>query len=338
MITPKPGRVLLTRMKFIGDVILTTPIIESVRAALPGAYIAYLGAKDAVSLLGGNPYLDEVISYDTDASGLPEFLRVVGLLRRRKFDLAIDMFNNPRSALLTRVSGATVRVGLERSVRASLYTVRVRDDGSPKTPVEFHSQFLKAVGIPSVATTTRMYLTPDELEQARAMVPDGDGPLIGLHPGATWPAKRWLPERFAALADEIQRRGARVMLTAGPNDMDAIREVLEATVNPPSVLPVVPLRQLAAAISCCSAYVSNDAGPMHISAALGVPTIGIFGPGEENIWFPYSASAGNVAFRHNVECHPCHKDFCPREGSGYMECMRGLEIELILSSLARFLR
>ena len=330
-----PQRVLLTRLKFIGDVILTTPIIESVRMALPDAFIAYLGGKEAVSLLEGNEYLSEIIPYDFGASGGREFARVVKLLRRRRFDLTIDMFNNPRSALLTWLSGAPVRVGLERSVRSALYTVRVRDDGQPKTPVEFHAQFLKAIGIPSTATMTRITLLEDEREQALRMIPDGSGPLVGIHPGATWPAKRWLPERFAALADELQERGARVFFSAGARDLEVIREVLESTGRPPMVLPVMPLRQLAAVISWCNAFVSNDAGPMHISAALGVPTIGIFGPGEENIWFPYEKSKGHVAVRHDVPCHPCHKDFCPRAGEGFMECMKQLEVERVIEALKR---
>jgi ADP-heptose:LPS heptosyltransferase len=243
------------------------------------------------------------------------------------------MFNNPRSALLTWASGARVRVGLDRKGRGALYTVRVADDGRPKTPVEFHNQFLRAAGIIPTAVRTELFLRDDERAEAAEDIPDGPGPLVGIHPGATWPAKRWPAERFAAVADRLAGLGCRVMLTGGPHDAETVRQVLEAGRSAPHVLPPVPLRRLAAAISWCDAYVSNDAGPMHIAAALDVPTIGIFGPGEENIWFPYDPSRGHRALRKDVPCHPCHKDLCPWDGERHMECMKLLPAEEVVSAV-----
>jgi heptosyltransferase-2 len=326
-------RILLTRLRFIGDVVLTTPILRSVRNAFPGAYIAYLGDREAVSLLENNPSLDEILPYDFSRPAILEQIRVARVVRSRHFDLVIDMFNNPRSALLTFATGAPVRVGLERKGRGALYTVRVTDDGAPKTAVQFHNQFLRAAGITPTAEATEIFLTSEEREAIHAMLPEGSGPLVGIHPGATWPAKRWFPEQFAALSDGLQKRGVRVFLTSGPNDTDTIRQVLEASSIVPHVLPVLRLRQLAAAISWCDVYVSNDAGPMHIGPALGVPTVGLFGPGEENIWFPYDPSLGHSALRKNVPCHPCHKDFCPREEEGYMECMKLLGVDEVFAAV-----
>jgi ADP-heptose:LPS heptosyltransferase len=93
------------------------------------------------------------------------------------------------------------------------------------------------------------------------------------------------------------------------------------------------LRELAAVISLCRAFVSNDAGPMHIAAAVGTPTIGIFGPGEEDIWFPYPAASGHRALRKDVPCHPCHLDFCNRPGEGFMECMKLLTPAEVLAAV-----
>ena len=318
-------------MKFIGDVILTTPIIRSVRAALPSAYIAYMGEKEAVSLLEHNPSLDEVIPFDFSVPSVVEQTRVGFLLRRRKFDLVIDLFGNPRSALLTYLSGARVRVGIDRPGRGKLYTMRIQDDGKPKTAIGFHEQFLRALGIPTDPARTEIILTNDERRNAarllasleeRAPVGDARPPIIGLHVGATWPAKMWLPERFGELADMIRSQlGAQVVLTAGPKDKETIARVVAAGSSALAV-PVLPLRQLAAVIAQCSVFVSNDAGPMHIAPAVGVPTIGLFGPGEDDIWFPYSRSDGHVPLRMDVPCHPCHLNFCNRTGNEYMECMK----------------
>jgi lipopolysaccharide heptosyltransferase II len=340
-------RILLTRMKFIGDVVLTTPIIRSVRNAFPGAYIAYMGEKNAVSLLEHNPSLDEIIPFDFSRPTMVEQPRVAWLLRRRKFDLAIDMFGNPRSALLTYLSGARIRIGPQRKGRGRLYTHPVADDGTAKTAVAFHNQFLRAAGIEPTAFRPEIFLTNDEKREARIYLQwldyehaplDLSRPIIGIHPGATWPAKRWLPERFGELADLLAAKlHAQILVTAGPNDDDAVAAMLKHSFVSVNVLRNLPLRQLAAVLSHCAAYVANDNGTMHIAAAVGTPTIGLFGPGEENIWFPYSAEEGHIALRRDVPCHPCHLDFCNRSGEGYMECMKLLTTEDVLAAVRRAL-
>ncbi|MCC6398985.1 MAG: hypothetical protein IT282_18370, partial [Bacteroidetes bacterium] len=96
--------------------------------------------------------------------------------------------------------------------------------------------------------------------------------------------------------------------------------------------------ELAALYAVSAAVLSNDAGPMHIAAAVGTPTIALFGPGEENIWFPYEASEGHRALRKDVHCHPCHLDFCNRTGDGFMECMKLLQVEEVVSAVLAALR
>jgi lipopolysaccharide heptosyltransferase II len=323
-----PRRILLTRLRFIGDIVLTTPAIENVRRAYPDAHIAYLGDRIALPLLEHNPHLNELIGYDLQRPSLFEQVRVGALLARKKFDLAIDFFGNPRSALVCRLSNARVRVGPERRGRGGLYTLQVKDDGIPKPAVDYHNATLAAAGIPVVTRTTRIYLTDSEkswgwrhVHTASFGSPSAK-PLVALHVGATWPAKRWLPERFAELADRIKKDlGADLVLLSGPNDRDAVEACRSKAKENVVVIPPLPLRHMAAVLSNCRVFVGNDAGPMHISAALGVPTIGIFGPGEENVWFPYETSAGHHALRKNVPCHPCHLDFCDKTGSEYMQCM-----------------
>lgn len=335
-------RILLTRMKFVGDIVLTTPVVQSVRHAFPEAFIAYMGDRSAVQLLEQNPHLDEIIPFDYSRLSIMEQPRVVWQLRRRKFDLAIDMFGNPRSALLTYLSGAAMRVGLARPGRGKLYTLQVHDDATPKTAVEFHNQLIRAVGIEPVDSNPAIYLSDDERREARIYLrwlgfednpTDFSRPIVGIHPGASWPAKRWLPERFAAVADMLAAKlGAQIVISSGPKDDDAVREVNARMASNGKILRNLPLRQLAAIISHCDVFISNDAGPMHIAAAVGTATIGLFGPGEENIWFPYAREAGHIALRKNVPCHPCHLDFCNRAGDGYMECMKLLSVDEVLET------
>jgi lipopolysaccharide heptosyltransferase II len=335
-------RVLLTRLKFIGDVVLTTPAVESVRAALPGAEIVYLAEREASSLLAHHPGVDEVIGFDFSRPAPAETARVVRVLRRHRFDLAVDFFSNPRSALLTYLSGARVRVGLDRGARRRLYTIRVRDDGRPKTAPEFHQQLLSVLGIPSAGRPPVLVVSGEERGRARRKIEEltgiglqgGRPPVVVLHAGGTWPAKLWMAERFAALADRAsQWLSASVLLSEGPGDGATIREVLARAHSAPRATGVLPLRELAALLAESTAVVSNDAGPMHIAAAVGTPTVGLFGPGQEEIWFPYERSLGHRALRRDVACHPCHLNICNRPGSDYMECMQRLEVEEVFEAL-----
>jgi heptosyltransferase-2/heptosyltransferase-3 len=274
--------------------------------------------------------------------------RVARLLRSRKFDLAIDLFGNPRSALLMYLSGAKTRVGPDRKGRGLLYTIRVSDDGRPKTAIAFHNQSIKAVGIEPAASRTEIFLTEHEREEGRAAIARalGDPSLgdpartvIGIHPGASWPAKKWFPERFAELIEAVrEKHRIPAVVTAGPNDSGSIDALRRALRTPIALISELPLRRLAAVIANCSAYVSNDAGPMHIAAAVGTPTIGIFGPGEDNIWFPYPREDGHSALRRDVPCHPCHLDICNREGEGFMECMRLMTVEEVLAAVEQVLQ
>jgi predicted lipopolysaccharide heptosyltransferase III len=329
-----PRRVLLTRLRFIGDVVLTTPLIRSVRNAYPDAFIAYCAERAAASLLEGNPALNEIIPYDYGSPSWREQLRVGRLLRRHRFDLVIDLFGNPRSAVLCLLSGASVRVGPARRGRGRFYTHRVADDGAPKTAIGFHNLSLAAAGIPPTATATELFLTHGERGAAAQLLREqcGKGPIVAVHPGATWPAKHWFPDRFAALIDRLAAAGLRTVVLAGPRDGTTVEGVRRAARTELTVLAGLPLRTMAAVLSHCAVFVGNDAGPMHISAAVGTPTIGLFGPGEDDIWFPYDPAAGHTALRRPVPCHPCHLDFCNREGEGYMECMKRLEVEEVAAA------
>jgi heptosyltransferase III len=340
-----PKRILVTRMKFIGDVVLTTPLLHSLRAAYPSARIAYMAETQACSLLEHHPAVDELVSYDFTRPAVLEQTRVALALRRSRFDIALDLFSNPRSTLLTYLSGARVRVGLARAGRGRLFTHQVQDDGTPKTAIQFHDQFLHAIGVTPTGTQPILVVTPEERESVRrrleTMAAPRGGPeavgnrrLVILHAGATWPAKQWGAEQYAKLAALLARStGVRILLTGGPRDDTTLREVEQKSQRTAQRIGALTLRELAALLSLADAFVGNDGGPMHIAAAVGTPTVGVFGPGEEQIWFPYPGSLGHRALREDVACHPCHLNVCNRPGELFMECMKKLTPEHVLDAV-----
>lgn len=326
-------KILLTRMKFIGDVVLTTPIIRTLRETYPDAYIAYLGDAKAVSLLEQNPYLNEIIAFDFSRKSLFYSLKMFLTLYAKKFDVVIDLFSNPRSAVLSFSTMAKVRVGGDARGRRRLYTHRVRDNGKEKTAIEYHYQSLEMIGITPLHYATQIFLTDEEKKEAGRLLQslgvDPSRKIVALHPGGTWPAKLWQKEKFAELARALAEKNIAVILTGGSADIPIVDDV--RLQSGALFLGSVPLRMLAAVYALCGAVVSNDCGAMHIAVAVGTPTVGIFGPGQDRIWFPYPAP--HIALRKHVPCNPCHLNVCDRKEDGYMECMRLLTVDEVLAAV-----
>lgn len=342
-------KILITRLRFIGDVVLTTPVIRAVRKKFPDSYIAYLADKNAISLLENNPYLDELIPFDFSWN-LKEQISFIKGLRSKKFDLVIDLFGNPRSAILSFLSGAKTRIGGKFGWRKYLYTHSIPRSEERKNAIKFHLDYLKPIGITFDEPLSRedmkteIFLNLDEKQWAKSYLKskgvDLDKKIVGIHPGATWPAKMWFKENFAELADRIALKlNANIVITHSEKETGLAIEVFNLTSRKNIfVLDALNLRQLASVLSLLDLYISNDCGPMHISVAVGTKTIGIFGPGEEDIWFPYSNSEGHKALRIDVECHPCHLDFCNREGENYMKCMKLLTVDMVFNEVVKLLK
>ncbi|CUS79079.1 lipopolysaccharide heptosyltransferase II [Candidatus Kryptonium thompsonii] len=342
-------KILITRLRFIGDIVLTTPVIRAVRKKFPNSYIAYLADKNAITLLENNPYLDELIPLDFSWT-LKEQLNFIKTLRTKKFDLVIDLFGNPRSAILSFLSGAKTRIGGEFGWRKYLYTHPIPRSEERKNAIKFHLDYLKPIGITFSEPLsyedmkTEIFLSHNEkswaTEYLKSKGIDLNKKTVGIHPGATWPAKMWFKENFAELANRIALKlNANVIITHSENETELAIEVFNLTSRKNIfVLDALNLRQLASVLSLVDLYISNDCGPMHISVAVGTKTIGIFGPGEEDIWFPYPNSEGHKALRVDVECHPCHLDFCNKEGENYMKCMKLLTVDMVFNEVVKLLK
>lgn len=333
-------KILVSRLRFIGDIVLTTPVIDALREKFPDSEMHYLGEKEGVALLENNPALNRIIPYNFNAPSIPEQIRVSMLLRREKYDIAIDLFGNPRSALLIYLSGAKTRIGGNFGWRGKTFThpMSIRER---LTSVMFHLRYLEPLGIEAHPRPTKIFLDNAEIGKAKQELQslglDGSKLLVGLHIGATWPAKVWPAKNFARLADLVTEwLGAQVLITRGPKDGKYIEEFRAAVRN--NYIDFAPgeLRRLAAALSWCDVYVSNDAAPMHISAAVGTPTVGIFGPGEPDIWFPYHRAAGHAAIKKNIDC--CHRDFCRLAGDDYMRCMKLISAEEVYETVEQILK
>ncbi|MDZ7372656.1 MAG: glycosyltransferase family 9 protein [candidate division KSB1 bacterium] len=332
-------RIVVSRLRFLGDVVLTTPLLRILKAKDRDVRIGYLVEEPYAPVLLHHPHVDVVWALKRRAGSLRREVGQVIQLRRevRAFrpDVSLDLLGMPRSALLLYLCGSPARIGGPYRVRRHLYTHVVQHAEPQISAVHYHLENLRPLGIqgPFAAEDLRTFVRvlPEEVAYVRRSFSlDRDRrPLIGLHPGATWPAKRWFPERFGALASALHSQlGARVVLTTGPGEEELVRRVVEAANGSAQALPVLGLRHLAALLSQLDAYVANDCGPMHLAVAVGTPTIGLFGPSEPRIWFPYRREEGHVALHHPCPAHPCHRDVCD-----HLSCFRDLPVQEVLEAV-----
>ena len=320
-------RVLLVRPRFIGDVCLTLPALEAVRAACPSARIAYVVERPAAPLLEGDPRVEELIVAEP-GGGARAGAGLAARLRRFAPEVAIDFFCNPRTALWTFLSGARVRVGYpNKGWRSALYTHHVR----PRTlsATGFHLASLAALGWPERAGAPRLHVgAAARAEAARELEALGVPPgarCVGFHPGARWMTRRWDPANFAALAERFlahDREGV-ALVTGGPDDAGIVAGVIER-LDRRRARAVVgwPLARFVALQERCRAFVCGDTGPLHTAVAAGTPTLGLISRNRPAMFFPYAEADGHRAYYARVECSPCHRDVC-----NDLRCLKRLTVE-----------
>ncbi len=315
-------RVLVTRLNYLGDVVLSLPLVDALHARWPGIEIDYLAREPGAELLANDSRFARVF---TLKDGLVNTLALVRDLRARHYRAVIDLYSNPRSAWLSWLTGARVRVGGNRRGRRHLYThpTSVPRDVRPVTHVFMRYGVPLGVAPNARAGAPSISITPAEASMAEAWLPRaGRRPLVGVHPGGKWSVKRWPSEKFIELIARLKNDlGADVVVFTGPAERDAT-ECLRA--SGAHIVDPVPIRTLAAVISRLDAMVACDGGVMHVAAAVGTPTIGIFGSSEPAVWFPYAAP--HRAAYIEVECRPCHQHVCPL---GHTRCLNDLPAESV---------
>jgi len=315
-------RVLVTRLNYLGDVVLSLPLVDAIRREHAGVEIDYLARDPGAALLRGDPRFARVIAWPDGAGAA---LATMKSVRGRGYRAVIDLYSNPRSAWVSWVSGATIRIGGDRRGRRHLYTHPIATPrGLPVTEVFMH--YGEPLGVRGPATKPSLTLTAAEGAEAearleRAGAPAARAPRIGIHPGGKWTVKRWPAPQFAELVTRVDALGARAVLFTGPDEAEATRAVERAARAAGVVLDAMPIRAVAAVISRLDAMVACDGGIMHTSAALGTPTVGIFGSSEPAVWFPYEAFGPYRAAAIDVPCRPCHQHVCPL---GHTRCLNEL--------------
>jgi ADP-heptose:LPS heptosyltransferase len=323
----------VTRLRFLGDIVITTPVIRAIARCYPEASIYYLAEEQYAPILEGNPYLEGVLNL---RKGLAGTVRIIRELRKLKLTAALDLFYNPRSANILFLAGIPIRIGGSRRSRRMLYTENFSVPASIRSAVRHHLSALKAIGCRyGDEIKPRVYLRDAEIENGRTILSKfsprspADRLTVAVHPGGTWQSKRWPPARFAELINLINEdMGAQAVLITGPGEKNIVQMVAGSCRSRPGIIPFLPVREVAAVMNSADAVVANDGGIMHLSVALDLPTIGVFGPTEPDIWFPYVDMGPFSVVTRDEECAPCHLHSCSD-----LRCLTGITAKEVYGEL-----
>ncbi|MFN2257988.1 MAG: lipopolysaccharide heptosyltransferase II, partial [Desulfuromonadaceae bacterium] len=277
------NKILVRGTNWIGDAVMTTPALMVLRTGCPDAEIVLLTNPLVAPLFKYHPAIDRVLVYARKGKhrGIRGFFRMVLELRREKFDAALLLQNAIEAALLVFAARIPCRVGFPTDARRLLLSDPVGLTPADKTlhHTDYYLTLLRRLGFKAQDTSLCLHITHAEKEWARTTLKSDN--VIAVNPGAAYgSAKRWFPERFAAVADILaQRYGATILLTGGPGERE-IGEDIAAFMQCDCINKVgkTDVREMMALLAGSRLLITNDSGPMHVAAAFGVPIVAVFGP------------------------------------------------------------
>lgn len=322
-------RILIRATNWIGDAVMTTPALGAVRAAFPGAEIVIAANPLVAELFRHHPYCDRVLVFDKRGPhrGVKGLMRFCGLLRRERFDLAILLQNAIEAAVMAFLGGIPRRAGYRTDGRGFLLThgIPVGESERRLHHTDYYLKMLSALGVAGGDGCLRLECTPEELVWADEKLEGG--PWVAVNPGAAYgSAKRWVPERFAQVADRLSAEsGAKIVLIGGPGETEIGRDIEEAMHSSPlNFIGRTAVRQMMAILARCRLMVTNDSGPMHVAAAFGVPIVAVFGSTDHTTTSPLARTCRII--RKQIDCAPCLLRQCPTDH----RCMEAISVEDVL--------
>ena len=337
-------KILVINLMHVGDLLLVTPVLRTLRTNYPEAHIALLADSKLRDLVRLNKNIDELIEIDKKGyhNSLINYLRFVFAIRRRRFDLVINLHANERASFIAAFSGGKKVVGYASFGLGILYDFCMKNRKAVKHQVHSHFDLLKeGLGIKRMDDRgIEMWLDEESLasadqlwakafsnchgEHSEAICP----PVIGLNIGASWPTKRWPKEYYAELADRLLEKGYGIAYLGGPMDEEIVQEAISLMKHKDSphigvFTGRMTLMELETVQKKCTALVTNDSGPMHVATAMNVPLVSIFGPSPVTGFYPYNKTS--IVVKTPIHCHPCFRHHCDT-----LECMYAITVDEIL--------
>nr|HID59264.1 putative lipopolysaccharide heptosyltransferase III [Desulfobacterales bacterium] len=334
-------------LKHIGDVLVTTPVLTALKGAYPDSRISILVNPGTEEAIAENPVVDEVLVLDR-GSGYGVFkkawhqVQFALKVRRKKFDLVLELSAGDRGAILGLISGARERVGFDPKNRGFwgrryFFTKLVDKDTGTQHMVDYNLALVRALGIePSDKRLSFCWTKESETRCRRLLLNHGirfDDPYVVLHPTSRWMFKTWNASGYAAVCDYIHDQyRIPVVLSCAPNQVElkfTNRIIRLASHKPISLAGQLSIKELGCLVAHASLFVGVDSAPMHIAAAVNTPVIALFGPSGEHMWGPWGD--GHIVIKKDWDCRPCGRDGCG--GRKVSRCLEEIEPKEVFEAI-----
>ncbi|MFA6075679.1 MAG: lipopolysaccharide heptosyltransferase II [Negativicutes bacterium] len=346
-------KILVINLMPLGDLLLTTPFLRALRNLYPDSSISLLADARWSDVVRLNPCIDEFIALDKkrDHDNLFKQLRFVAFIRKKRFDLVVNLHYNERSSMIAVCSGAKLRIGYANRYFAPFMDMFQENRCLHKHIVESHYDILREkllipndqivdAGLELVIGAKEAAIA--ELRWNTKWKNNAPERVIALNIGASWPTKRWPVEYFSELATKLIAEGYAIAFFGSAPERELVEKCvafIAKSKQPNSERNKIAvftgelsLMELAACLKKCVALVTNDSGPLHIAVSQGVPTLSFYGPSPVPGFAPYNNYS--VVLKSALACHPCRQWECP---SGTLECMYNITPEMAYAELNKLL-
>jgi len=347
------ARALVVKLRHYGDVLLASPVLGALKAHAPNAEIDALVYADTAPMLAGHPGLDQLYVVGRAWRRLSPLRRLLAewrlfsALRARRYDLLVHLSEQPRGATLARLLGVRYSVAPAMSGRGR-YWARSFTHLYPllangrRHQVELNLDALRRIGLQPSAEERRVQFVAGAAAEARVaslLAEHGlrEREFVHMHPASRWNFKCWPAAKNAELIGRLSDAGQRVVLTAAPEEPECsfVREIVrQARGNPLNLAGKLSIKELGALTARARLFAGVDSMPMHLAAALGTPTVALFGPSGELEWGPWRVAHRVVASGHT--CRPCGNDGCG--GGKVSECLTTLAVDEVHAAVQQLLR
>ncbi len=331
----KVKKILIIKLRGIGDVVLSTVVLNNLRKDFPDARIDYLAETPSLPGLAGLKDVNQVLIFERK-----NFWKKISLIVRIikiRYDLVLDFFTNPTTAIITFLSGAKYRAGFPYRGRKYAYNFFGPPERDKFHAAQLHLETLKLLGLSDENKKLQFFINHSALDFAEkyfnSIFSEKDF-VIGISPSGGWASKKCDPEKFAEIADAVKLKyNSKILILWGHSDEEDALKIQRLMKHKSIIAPSTSIQELAALISKCKLLIANDSGPMHISTAVGTPVLSIHGPtnplmqgpfGEKNEWIQLT----------DLECINCNLLNCPRKH----ECFLEIPINNILDKITKLIQ
>jgi heptosyltransferase-2 len=335
MILPdkKWQRIIVIDLLYLGDLMFAMPFFKELRKNFPAARIDLVINSSFHSIMEGNSNFDDIYAYNKKWSN-KQSLKFARELGRNSYDLGINIHGSWRTALLLKLINPSFTIGYGGQGRG-LFLNRELKQPENQHMVNVYLDFLRKMdlnvetGLPYLEVTDK---AKNEINKKLENWGIGTkAKLIALNTAGTWPTKRWSIEGFARLGDMLNRKYGKVIMVGSPSDLPRVEEIVKR-METESIIATgkTSLKELASLLARCNLVISNDSGPVHVAAAVGTPTITIFGPSDDVKYRPLGEK--NQIVKTTIDCRPCGKHECPL---GHHRCMNEIQADEIVNMIEK---